>query len=95
MENHSETRMCKPEFPTRAEARAGRTMSPLEIFDVANRREKGLSRLLVAYISTGLVFMLLPGTLCGLGWSSVPLRAKWRSSSIALSAQADLRNVLS
>ena len=73
VENHSKIRMSKPEFPTRVEARAGRTMSPAEIFDVANRREKGLSRLLVAYISTGLVFMLLPGTFLGV-WNHFVLK---------------------
>ena len=57
--------ISQPEFPTRIEARDGRNMSPAEIFDVTNRREKGLSRLLVAYISSGLVFMLLPGIFLG------------------------------
>jgi uncharacterized protein involved in response to NO len=82
LENHSKTRMSKPEFPTRVEARAGRTMSPAEIFDVANRREKGLSRLLVAYISTGLVFMLLPGTFLGV-WNLISISSRRASEGVS------------
>jgi hypothetical protein len=82
VENHSKTRMSKPEFPTRVEARAGRTMSPAEIFDVANRREKGLSRLLVAYISTGLVFMLLPGTFLGV-WNLISISSRRASEGVS------------
>ncbi len=32
---------------------------------VSARRERGLSRLLVAYVSTGQFFMVFPGTLIG------------------------------
>ena len=39
--------MTTPRFPTRIEARAGREMSPDEIFEVANRREKSLAHLLL------------------------------------------------
>jgi uncharacterized protein involved in response to NO len=40
-------------------------LSPAEIMEAARFRESSLSRLLVAYISTGLLFMLLPGTFLG------------------------------
>ena len=41
------------------------SLSPAEIMDIARVRETSLSRLLMAYISSGLVFMLLPGTFLG------------------------------
>jgi uncharacterized protein involved in response to NO len=41
------------------------TLSPAEVFEIARERELSLSRLLVAYITSGLVFMLLPGTFLG------------------------------
>jgi uncharacterized protein involved in response to NO len=40
-------------------------LSPAEVFEIARQRELSLSRLLVAYISSGVVFMLLPGTFLG------------------------------
>ena len=52
-------------LPTRIEKEAGRPLTPLEIFDIAAARETALSRLLMLYIGTGLVFMLLPGTFLG------------------------------
>jgi len=70
------------EFPTRIEARAGRTMSPTEIFEVANRREKALSRVLVTYISTGLIFMLLPGTFLGV-WNLISISSRQASEGIS------------
>ena len=41
------------------------SLSPAQIMDIARAREASLSRLLMAYISSGLVFMLLPGTFLG------------------------------
>ena len=52
-------------LPTRIEKEAGRPLTPLEIFNIAAVRETTLSRLLMLYIGTGLVFMLLPGTFLG------------------------------
>jgi uncharacterized protein involved in response to NO len=43
----------------------GVALSPAEIMEAARFRERSLSRLLVAYISSGLLFMLLPGTFLG------------------------------
>src|SRR5213595_958168 len=39
--------------------------TPGRIFETATARETRLSRLLVMYITTGLLFMLLPGTFLG------------------------------
>src|SRR5579863_6401301 len=52
-------------LPTPIEAQAGRSLSPAEIFKISAAREANLSRLLTLYISTGLAFMLLPGTFLG------------------------------
>lgn len=43
----------------------GGARTPAEIMEAARARERALSRLLMAYISSGLVFMLLPGTFLG------------------------------
>jgi hypothetical protein len=43
-------------LPTRIEREAGRALTPLQIFDITAAREKTLSRLLMLYISTGLLF---------------------------------------
>jgi uncharacterized protein involved in response to NO len=48
-----------------AGSKLGSSLSPAEIMDIAHARESSLSRLLMAYITSGLVFMLLPGTFLG------------------------------
>jgi uncharacterized protein involved in response to NO len=50
---------------TRMETRAGWALTAEEVFRIARAREKSLSRLLMLYITTGLAFMLLPGTFLG------------------------------
>ena len=39
--------------------------TPAQVMEIAQARETALSRLLMAYISSGLIFMLLPGTFLG------------------------------
>jgi hypothetical protein len=46
--------------------------SPEEIFEALRVRETSLSRLLMAYISSGLVFMLFPGTFLGV-WNLIQI----------------------
>jgi len=46
--------------------------TPAEIMRIAQERETALSRLLIAYVSTGLVFMLLPGTFLGV-WNLIQI----------------------
>ena len=46
--------------------------SPEQIFERTKAREEGLSRMLVAYIVTGLAFMLLPGTFLGV-WNLISI----------------------
>ena len=43
----------------------GPSPSPAEVMEIARSREASLSRLLIAYVSSGLVFLLLPGTFLG------------------------------
>jgi|KBSMisStandDraft_5_1062788.scaffolds.fasta_scaffold00048_4 hypothetical protein len=57
---------------TRLEALAGRQLSLEEPFDIAQVRETRLSRLLMIYITTGLLFMLLPGTFLGV-WNLIAI----------------------
>jgi uncharacterized protein involved in response to NO len=49
--------------------------SPAEIMDVARARESSLSRLLIAYVSSGLIFMLLPGTFLGV-WNLLQISGR-------------------
>ncbi len=72
----------KAAFATRIEARAGRAMSPNEIFAVASKRETTLSHLLMAYIGTGLVFMLLPGTFLGV-WNLISISSHKAAEAIS------------
>jgi hypothetical protein len=52
-------------LPTRVKIQAGRLLKPLEIFDITATRETSLSRLLMLFVSSGLIFTLLPGTFLG------------------------------
>ncbi len=67
---------------TRIETQAGRRLSPQEIFAAAAARESGLSRLLMLYISTGLAFMLVPGTFLGL-WNLLQISSRRASDSVS------------
>jgi uncharacterized protein involved in response to NO len=69
---------------TRIEKEAGRPLTPLQIFDVTAAREKALSRLLMLYISTGLLFMLLPGTFLGL-WNLLAISSHHAANSVSAS----------
>ena len=53
-----------------------------EIMASARSREASLSRLLMAYISTGLVFMLLPGTFLGV-WNLLQISGRESVASIS------------
>lgn len=49
-------------LPTRIEREAGSRLEASEIVNITAARERALSRMLMLYISTGVMFMLLPGT---------------------------------
>lgn len=56
--------------------------SPVEMMDTARARERSLSRLLMAYISSGLVFMLLPGTFLGV-WNLLQISGRESAGSVS------------
>ncbi|MGA9999503.1 MAG: NnrS family protein [Candidatus Acidiferrales bacterium] len=58
------------------------SLSPTQIMEIARTREASLSRHLMAYISSGLVFMLLPGTFLGV-WNL--LQISGRESAVSIS----------
>jgi len=58
------------------------SLSPAEIMDIARARESSLSRLLMAYISSGLVFMLLPGTFLGV-WNLLQISGRESAASVS------------
>lgn len=60
---------------TRATSGSGTRGSAEEIFRATRARELALSRLLMAYITTGLLFMLFPGTLLGV-WNLLQISGR-------------------
>src|ERR1700687_2037292 len=69
-------------LPTRIEKEAGRPLTSLQIFDITAAREPTLSRLLMLYISTGLLFMLLPGTFLGV-WNLLAISSRHAANSVS------------
>ena len=69
-------------LPTRIEREAGRPLTPLQIFDITAARETAQSRLLMLYISTGLAFMLLPGTFLGV-WNLMAISRHHAANSVS------------
>ena len=69
-------------LPTRIESQAGRSLTAGEIFEITRAREKSLSRLLILYITTGLAFMLLPGTFLGV-WNLLAISSHRAASSVS------------
>jgi uncharacterized protein involved in response to NO len=69
-------------LPTRIEQEAGRTLTPVEIFNISAAREKTLSRMLMLYIGTGLLFMLLPGTFLGL-WNLLAISSHHSATTVS------------
>jgi len=67
---------------TRIETQAGRALSPAEVFDITRAREASLSRLLMLYITTGLAFMLLPGTFLGV-WNLLAISSHHAANSVS------------
>lgn len=66
----------------RIETQAGTRLTPEEIFEVTRTRERSLSRLLILYISTGLAFMLLPGTFLGV-WNLLAISSRHAANSVS------------
>jgi uncharacterized protein involved in response to NO len=58
------------------------SLSPAQIMEIARAREASLSRLRMAYVSSGLVFMLLPGTFLGV-WNLLQISGRESAGSIS------------
>lgn len=69
------------DLATRIEVQQGRALTPGEIFEITRAREKALSRLLMAYVSAGLAFMLLPGTFLGV-WNLISITNRHAADSV-------------
>lgn len=69
-------------LPTRIEKETGRRLTPMEIFNISAVRETTLSRLLMLYIGTGLVFMLLPGTFLGV-WNLLTISSHRAANTVS------------
>ena len=69
-------------LPTRIESQANRSLTAGEIFEITRAREKSLSRLLILFITTGLAFMLLPGTFLGV-WNLLAISSHRAASSVS------------
>ncbi len=69
-------------FATRIESRAGTTLTPEQIFQIARAREEALARLLMLYVGTGLAFMLLPGTFLGV-WNLIAITGHEAANAIS------------
>ena len=67
---------------THIESQAGRSLPAEEIFEITRTREKSLSRLLILYITTAMVFMLLPGTFLGV-WNLLAISSHRTANSVS------------
>jgi len=65
--------------PSKAKASA---LSPAEVFAQTRAREESLSRLLMAFITSGLFFMLFPGTFLGV-WNLLQISGRESVASIS------------
>jgi uncharacterized protein involved in response to NO len=66
---------------TQTEEESQSPLAPAEIFRLNAARENVLSRLLMLYISTGLFFMLLPGTFLGV-WNLLAISSSRAANSV-------------
>jgi len=70
-------------IPLETPARGVNTSLPqAETMDIVRAREASLSRLLMAYISSGLAFMLLPGTFLGV-WNLLQISGRESAASVS------------
>jgi uncharacterized protein involved in response to NO len=58
------------------------SLSPAQLFEVTRAREEALSRLLMAFVTTGLIFMVFPGTFLGV-WNLLQISGRESVASIS------------
>jgi hypothetical protein len=68
-------RASTPNTENREAKEAAPALSTKEIFERARARETALSRLLMAFVTSGLIFMLFPGTLLGV-WNLMQISGR-------------------
>jgi hypothetical protein len=71
-----------PPVAQASDAKSRAQLSPEEIMDAARARERALSRLLMAFVSSGLFFMLLPGTFLGV-WNLLKITGHESAESVS------------
>ena len=57
-------------------------MTPKEVFEITRAREEALSRLLMAFVTSGLIFMVFPGTFLGV-WNLLQISGRESVASIS------------
>lgn len=57
-------------------------MTPKEVFEITRARETALSRLLMAFVTSGLIFMVFPGTFLGV-WNLLQISGRESITSIS------------
>ena len=68
--------------PTRIESQVGPSLTASGILEITRAREKNLSRRLILFITTGVAFMLLPGTFLGV-WNLLAISSHRAASSVS------------
>src|SRR5437899_12200897 len=66
----------------RGAAESASTLSRAEYFEIMRAREEALSRLLMAFVTTGLIFMVFPGTFLGV-WNLLQISGRESLASIS------------
>ena len=57
-------------------------LTPKEVFEITRAREEALSRLLMAFVTSGLIFMVFPGTFLGV-WNLLQISGRESITSIS------------
>jgi uncharacterized protein involved in response to NO len=58
------------------------SLSPAQVFEIARAREEAISRLLMAFVTTGLIFMVFPGTFLGV-WNLLQISGRESVASVS------------
>lgn len=58
------------------------SLSPAQTFEIGRAREEALSRLLMAFVTTGLIFMVFPGTFLGV-WNLLQISGRESVASVS------------
>jgi hypothetical protein len=70
-----------PEAGLAAEASGRTALTPAQVMEAARAREEALSRLLMAFVTSGLIFMVFPGTFLGV-WNLLQISGRESVASV-------------